>query len=98
MRYLWDLLDLSTADNLALHISNLLCECEEHYYQRLLEVTGDNALPYDPVYSPQRAAWRAAALASTEALPELSQIGRASCRERGESCGGGAAVVKEKLR
>lgn len=72
MRYLWDLLDLSTADNLALHISNLLCECEEHYYQRLLEVTGDNPLPYEPVYSPQRAAWRAVALASTEALPELS--------------------------
>src|SRR5690625_2829393 len=66
MRYLWDLLDLSTADNLALHISNLLCECEEHYYQRLLEVTGDNTLPYEPVYSPQRAAWRAVALASTE--------------------------------
>lgn len=72
MRYLWDLLDLSTADNLALHISNLLCECEEHYYQRLLEVDAATAPPYEPVYSPQSAAWRAMALASADALPALS--------------------------
>ena len=60
MRYLWDLLDLSTADNLALHIGNLLCECEEHYYQQVLNTDEEETpLPYDPVYSPQRAAWRA---------------------------------------
>lgn len=59
MRYLWDLLDLSTADNLTLHIGNLLCECEEHYCQRLLNPTEQVALPYEPTYSPQRAAWRA---------------------------------------
>lgn len=59
MRYLWDLLDLSTADNLTLHIGNLLCECEEHYCQRLLNPAEQVALPYEPTYSPQRAAWRA---------------------------------------
>lgn len=66
MRYLWDLLDLSTADNLALHIGNLLCECEEHYYQQMLNGEDASSLPYDPVYSPQRAAWRA-----------LEQVGQA---------------------
>lgn len=59
MRYLWDLLDLSTADNLALHISNLLCECEEHYYQLMLNREDQAVLPFEPVYSPQHAAWRA---------------------------------------
>jgi signal transduction histidine kinase len=70
MRYLWDLLDLSTADNLALHIGNLLCECEEHYYQRMLNIeTADAALPYDPVYPPQRGAWRALSQVCHDRLP-----------------------------
>ncbi|QKT02995.1 sensor histidine kinase [Ectothiorhodospiraceae bacterium 2226] len=69
MRYLWDLLDLSTADNLALHIGNLLCECEEHYYQRLLNSDAAAPLPFEPVYAPQRAAWRALAQVSHAALP-----------------------------
>ncbi len=77
MRYLWDLLDLSTAENLALHIGNLLCECEEQYYQRLLH--GEDAAkapresteppPCDPAYSPQRAALRALELAVHKPLP-----------------------------
>ncbi|MEX2499957.1 MAG: ATP-binding protein [Wenzhouxiangellaceae bacterium] len=69
MRYLWDLLDLSTADNLALHIGNLLYECEEHYYQRMLN--GDTAapLPYEPVFSPPRAAWRALNLVRADLPP-----------------------------
>jgi signal transduction histidine kinase len=69
MRYLWDLLDLSTADNLALHIGNLLCECEEHYCQRLLDDAAP--APYDPVYSPQAAAWRAVELVRSDTLPAL---------------------------
>lgn len=75
MRYLWDLLDLSTADNLALHIGNLLCECEEHYYQQMLDVEAAEPLPYDPVYPPQQAAWRALGLARQEplAVPEKGE-------------------------
>lgn len=69
MRYLWDLLDLSTADNLALHIGNLLCECEEHYYQSLLNNEATKPLPYDPVYPPQRAAYRALGQVCQEHLP-----------------------------
>jgi signal transduction histidine kinase len=38
MRYLWDLLDLSTADNIALHIANLLINAEEQSYQMMLEM------------------------------------------------------------
>ncbi|MFW5452430.1 ATP-binding protein [Thioalkalivibrio sulfidiphilus] len=72
MRYLWDLLDLSTADNLALHIGNLLCECEEHYCQRLLNSDEAAPLPYEPAYAPQQAAWRALALVSPEPLPMLA--------------------------
>src|SRR5690606_12702815 len=68
MRYLWDLLDLSTADNLALHIGNLLCECEEHYYQRLLNAEEAEPLPYEPAYPPQRAAWRALELSRAEPI------------------------------
>ena len=37
MRYLWDLLDLSTADNIALHIANFLINAEEQHYQMMLE-------------------------------------------------------------
>ena len=48
MRYLWDLLDLSTADNIALHIGNHLCESEEYYFQSLL--TKESALPYQPTF------------------------------------------------
>lgn len=60
MKYLWDLLDLSTADNIALHVGNYLIECEEHYYQQELtkERTGVavTAVPYKPYFSPSFAA------------------------------------------
>lgn len=60
MRYLWDLLDLSTTDNIALHIGNHLCECEEHYYQLLLNDDAE-PVPHRPDYAPRRAALRALA-------------------------------------
>lgn len=56
MRYLWDLLDLSTTDNIALHISNHLCECEEHYYQKKLN--NGLGVPYQPDFSPRKAVLR----------------------------------------
>lgn len=37
MHYLWDLLDLSTTDNIALHIANQLINAEENHYQLMLE-------------------------------------------------------------
>ncbi len=70
LHYLWDLLDLSTAENLTLHIGNLLCEYEEQYCQRLLGGEEAQALPHEPAYAPQRAAWRALTVVHPEPLPE----------------------------
>lgn len=42
--YLWDLLDLATADNIALHIANQVCESEETIFQSALN--GDDREPY----------------------------------------------------
>lgn len=72
LHYLWDLLDLSTAENLTLHIGNLMCECEEQYCQRLLESDQAQPLPDEPAYSPQRAAWRALAMVREDPLPVLT--------------------------
>lgn len=41
MYYLWNLLDLSTADNIALHIANFLVNAKEQYYQIMLEKEND---------------------------------------------------------
>lgn len=70
LHYLWDLLDLSTAENLTLHIGNLMCECEEQYCQRLLDSEQARALPDDPAYSPHRAVRRALAMVREAPLPE----------------------------
>lgn len=50
MKYLWDLLDLSSTDNIALHIGNYLIECEEFYFQNELKPTGEAGSV--PVFSP----------------------------------------------
>jgi hypothetical protein len=54
MRYLWDLLDLSTTDNIALYIANKLYESEEQFYQKLLAEDGEET-PYTPTYSARAA-------------------------------------------
>ena len=59
MRYLWALLDLSTADNMAIHIGNKLIECEENYYRlqldknKSLDMTQN--IPVQPTFEPQYA-------------------------------------------
>jgi len=59
MRYLWSLLDLSTADNMALHIGNQLIECEEHYFQLQLDsqraLDSTQSIPVSPTFHPQLA-------------------------------------------
>lgn len=59
LRYLWDLLDLATADNIALHIANQLCEFEEQYYQRELNAEATSTLELQPDFSPVHALKRA---------------------------------------
>ena len=58
--YLWDLLDLSTTDNIALHIANRIYDCEETYFQSLLKKTNaDEPLPITPTFSMSHAMQRA---------------------------------------
>lgn len=57
MEYLWALLDLSTADNMALHIGKQLIECEEHYFQLHLDAKKEmditQSIPSSPTFYPQ---------------------------------------------
>lgn len=55
MRYLWDLLDLSTTDNMAIHIGNHISRCEELLFQAELQESSVDDLPIQPYFSPQRA-------------------------------------------
>ncbi len=57
--YLWDLLDLSTTDNLALHVANRIYDCEEHYFQSLLHGGGDEPSPFRPTFLMSHALRRA---------------------------------------
>ena len=67
--YLWDLLDLSTTDNIALHVANQIYDCEEHYFQaQLKDDTGP--APYEPTFMMSHAL-RRALLPITENPDEL---------------------------
>ncbi|MEM7561765.1 MAG: ATP-binding protein [Pseudomonadota bacterium] len=57
--YLWDLLDLSTTDNIALHVTNRIYDCEEHYFQNLLNDTAQVSSPYLPTFRMSQALRRA---------------------------------------
>ena len=58
--YLWDLLDLATTDNIALHVTNRIYDCEEHYFQAQLNQTGDaSAAPFQPTFRMSQAIRRA---------------------------------------
>lgn len=57
MRYLWDLLDLSTTDNMAMYVANRVYESEEQYYQHLLNQ--DDKSPFTPLFSARNAVMRA---------------------------------------
>ncbi|MCP4388771.1 MAG: sensor histidine kinase [Gammaproteobacteria bacterium] len=56
--YLWDLLDLSTTDNIALHVANQIYDCEEHYFQAQLNDDTEPA-PYEPTFMMSHALRRA---------------------------------------
>ena len=54
MTYLWDLLDLSTTDNIGLYIANKLYEAEEHYFRQQLG-DSDTEEPFSPIFSARQA-------------------------------------------
>jgi signal transduction histidine kinase len=70
MRYLWALLDLSTADNMSLHIGNQLIECEEHYFQLHLDsekrLDSTQSIPISPTFHPLMATMMTLSLISDD--------------------------------
>ncbi len=67
--YLWDLLDLSTTDNIALHVANQIYDCEEHFFQAQLNDDIEPA-PFEPTFMMSHAL-RRALLPITENPDEL---------------------------
>ena len=57
--YLWDLLDLSTTDNIALHVANRIYDCEELYFQAQLNVAETETSPVQPTFTMSQALRRA---------------------------------------
>ncbi|MEP4547817.1 MAG: ATP-binding protein [Saccharospirillum sp.] len=52
LRYVWDLLDLATTDNIALHLANQLCDLEEPYYQQSLNPESADSHELQSTFSP----------------------------------------------
>jgi len=73
--YLWDLLDLSTTDNIALHVANRIYDCEEHYFQAQLNPAETEFAPVDPTFKMSQALRRAL-------LPIASDIDRLGLNSR----------------
>ena len=57
--YLWDLLDLSTTDNISLHVANRIYDCEEHYFQAQLNPEEAAGAPLQPTFRMSHALGRA---------------------------------------
>jgi signal transduction histidine kinase len=57
--YLWDLLDLSTTDNIALHVANRIYDSEEHYFQAQLNPAEAGSAPFQPTFLMSHALRRA---------------------------------------
>jgi hypothetical protein len=57
--YLWDLLDLSTTDNIALHVTNRIYDSEEHYFQAQLNPIEADLAPFKPTFEMSHALRRA---------------------------------------
>ena len=68
--YLWDLLDLSTTDNIALHVANRIYDSEEHYFQAQLNPAEADSAPFVPTFQ-MSYALRRALLPIVESADEL---------------------------
>lgn len=79
--YLWDLLDLSTTDNIALHVANQIYDCEEHYFQSLLSEDDTEENPFEPAFMMSQAL-RRALLPITDDPDELGLNGAWKCPGR----------------
>ena len=79
--YLWDLLDLSTTDNLALHVANQIYDCEELYFQSMLNDGEAEPSPYQPSFMMSQVL-RRALLPITEDPDRLELNGAWKCPGR----------------
>ncbi|WP_196141118.1 sensor histidine kinase [Aliikangiella sp. G2MR2-5] len=103
MEYLWALLDLSTADNMAIHIGNQLIECEEHYFQLQLDAEKSmditQSIPVSPTFYPQLSLLLTLSLLSNEQeirnMIALSRINHRVFEEPIEFCNEQFSVYAE---
>ena len=79
--YLWDLLDLSTTDNLALHVANQIYDCEELFFQSMLNEDDAEPSPFQPSFMMSQAL-RRALLPITEDPDQLELNGAWKCPGR----------------
>ena len=79
--YLWDLLVLSTTDNIALHVANQIYDCVEHYFQSLLNDSSDESSPFTPTFMMTQAL-RRALLPITDNLDDLELHQEWKCPSR----------------
>ncbi len=74
MRYLWDLLDLATTDNIAMYIANNLYKAEEHLFQMQL-TDGEYQAPYTLTFALPHAIKLALRRSNDSLPPDLPETG-----------------------
>lgn len=73
MIYLWDLLDLSTTDNLSMYVANKIYESEEQYFRLALH-QAESTQPFNPAFSTRRAVIKGLQGFLTECDPPLAEV------------------------
>lgn len=73
MIYLWDLLDLSTTDNLSMYVANKIYESEEQYFRLALHQT-ESTHPFSPAFSSRRAVIKGLQGFLTDCDPPLAEV------------------------
>lgn len=73
MIYLWDLLDLSTTDNVAMYVANKIYESEEQYFRLALTHT-DSQQALTPAFSTRRAVIKGLQVFVPDRSPPLTEI------------------------
>jgi signal transduction histidine kinase len=73
MIYLWDLLDLSTTDNLSMYVANKIYESEEQYFRLALHQSESTQL-FSPAFSTRRAVIKGLQGFLTDCDPPLAEV------------------------
>lgn len=73
MVYLWDLLDLSTTDNIAMYVANKIYESEEQYFRLALNQT-ESQHALTPAFSTRRAVIKGLQIFVSDRTPPLTEF------------------------